>query len=342
MSSPALLHINLNHADLSDAEITNLCNGHHKGQQIKQQRIRGIGGSIVIISEDAVVKYGRVYAEEASNLRTAYDLLDQNIVRVPRVFRFFQNHSSTGEDPTGYLVMERIHGEILTALDDAQLDRVLRILDHFSTVQRQTPGPLVHGGVSHGLLWEAGGEEKQDWTRTGTTVFDTVQDMENSLNDRIADDVYKLNLTGLPMSLCHLDLGLRNMVWGADGSICLLDWATAGFYPRFFEIFLLTLMQLEHKHKSSFETKLLDRIGKLTPEEEVQMARLQHSGIVYPKHWYVVWPLDRLNTDNIQMVLDGIGKAETSRSVAYQAVLFWTISVTKAQAADIQDHPQVN
>jgi len=346
MILPALLHINFDHADLSDAEITNLCHGYYEGQQIKQQYIRGIGSKVVIISEDAVVKYGsRVTAEEAGNLRTAYSLLDQTIVRVPRIFRFFRNLTGGREPPMGYLVMERIHGESLTTLDDAQLNRVVHILGHFSTVQSQTPGPLVQGGVSHGLLWEAGGEGKptliENWDN-GCPILETVQDMEGSLNQRIVNDEYKLSLTGLPLSLCHLDLGLRNMVWGTDGSVCLLGWATAGFYPRFFEVFLLTLMQLEHKHESSYENKLLDRIDKLPTQEGIQMARLQRSGIINPKLWYVVWPVDRNNTDNIQMILDVMGGVETTRSLVDQSVLFWRISVTKAQARDIRDHPQVN
>lgn len=40
--------------------------------------------------------------------------------------------------------------------------------------------------------------------------------------------------------MCHLDIAPRNLLYLADGSVCLLDWATAGFYPRFFEVCVLT------------------------------------------------------------------------------------------------------
>ena len=35
---------------------------------------------------------------------------------------------------------------------------------------------------------------------------------------------------------CHLDTALKNMLYLPDGPICLLDWASAGYYPRYFEL----------------------------------------------------------------------------------------------------------
>lgn len=35
--------------------------------------------------------------------------------------------------------------------------------------------------------------------------------------------------------LSHLDIAPRNIIWQDDGTIRLIDWQSAGFYPRLFE-----------------------------------------------------------------------------------------------------------
>lgn len=59
---------------------------------------------------------------------------------------------------------------------------------------------------------------------------------------------------------------------------------------------------------------------------------------------YVVYPVSRDKTDNIQMYLDRIGGIgyETTRSVVDGLVLFWSIQLTKTQAALVKGHNQVN
>lgn len=84
---------------------------------------------------------------------------------------------------------------------------------------------------------------------------------------RLPDIEAKLELERYPLVLCHLDLALRNFIWLENGSVCLVDWASAGVYPRFFEICLLKVMENSHK---DYERTLINRI-KLTDEEEAQM-----------------------------------------------------------------------
>jgi hypothetical protein len=38
-----------------------------------------------------------------------------------------------------------------------------------------------------------------------------------------------------PLVFTHSDLSMRNIVFGTDGRIWLVDWAMSGFYPRWFE-----------------------------------------------------------------------------------------------------------
>jgi len=41
----------------------------------------------------------------------------------------------------------------------------------------------------------------------------------------------------LKLVLCHLDIAPRNILWldEDDGALCIVDWASAGYYPRIFE-----------------------------------------------------------------------------------------------------------
>ncbi|KAL2798160.1 hypothetical protein BJX66DRAFT_295805, partial [Aspergillus keveii] len=51
------------------------------------------------------------------------------------------------------------------------------------------------------------------------------------------NDTIDLSLN--PLVFCHGDICPRNIILEDDGSICLVDWGYAGFYPRFFELLAL-------------------------------------------------------------------------------------------------------
>ena len=228
------------------------------------------------------MKFGwGVTAEEADNQRKAFELLDRNIVRVPRLYRYFTRSEGKGFPPTGFIVMEYIHGEVLQSLNSGQIDQIAQILLYLSSIQSQHPGPL-QGGVSRGLLWE----------ESGKPAFKTVPQMESWLNFRLPDVESKLTLEKYPLVLCHLDLAPRNIIWLADGSVCLIDWASAGFYPRFFEGCLLKIMQ--HSH-GNYEVTLIERMEKLTEDEEAQMLLLAHSFYNGIKYSFVSLSLSCIN-----------------------------------------------
>lgn len=232
--------------------------------QPERQIIGGLphGNLVVKLSVDTVVKFGPgVSKEEADNQRRAFELLDGSVVRVPRIIDFF-TWTEDGRT-TGYLVMEYIDGDISESVSSSQIDQIVRILSHFSAIQCRRPGPL-QTGVSRGLLWEENGKPK----------FETVKQMENWLNLRLPGVEPKLALDRYPLVLCHLDLAPRNIIWLKDGSVCLLDWASAGYYPRFFEICLLKIMEGTH---GNYETILRGRLEKPTEDEEVQMLLLEQS-----------------------------------------------------------------
>jgi hypothetical protein len=220
------------HENLSDSEIARFCFDPNR------QIVGGLkeGNLVIKLSDDVVVKFGLgVTIEEANNQRRAFELLDCSIVRVPRLYRFFTQDNPEPFPPTGFIVMEYIHGETVQMPNSDQVLQIAQILLHFSTIHGQNPGPL-QGGRSHGLIWE----------ETGQPEFKSVQQMENWLNHRLLDKNTKLALERYPLVLCHLDLAPRNIIWVRDNSICLLDWASAGFYPRFFEVCVLKIIDSGH------------------------------------------------------------------------------------------------
>ncbi|KIW81698.1 hypothetical protein Z517_04724 [Fonsecaea pedrosoi CBS 271.37] len=167
------------------------------------------GNRVLQLSATVAVKYGvGLTQDEAANQQRAYDLLDREIVRVPKVFTFFQDDS----DRRGYLVMEFMEG-ILSA-----------ILDHFASIKSSNPGSLG-GGPLTALLF---GESEPP-------TFRTIQELEAWLNEILLDPGSRVTLADSDLVLCHLDLFLRNILWAQGQPPCVLDWATAGFFPRMFE-----------------------------------------------------------------------------------------------------------
>ncbi|MCJ1395822.1 hypothetical protein MMC18_008708 [Xylographa bjoerkii] len=210
---------------------------------------------VIQISDCAVIKVGiGVKKEEAQNQEKAYNLIDPRIVRIPRVYRFFTYKSS------GYIVMEYIEGRTITPSDyHTVIPRVAAILSQFATIRGESPGPLC-GGVSCGLLWP----EDED------LLFDTTQAMEDFFASRLSNSEVTLAIRDFDLSLCHLDIAPRNIIISHDNSLYILDWASAGYYPRFFEIIEQRIVSGDDFHK-----RLLEEMQSLTIQEE-QQGQLIH------------------------------------------------------------------
>ncbi|KAH7317276.1 hypothetical protein BKA65DRAFT_111966 [Rhexocercosporidium sp. MPI-PUGE-AT-0058] len=214
---------------------------------------------VVKLSEGAVVKFGiGVKEEEAKSLRRAYELVDHDIVRIPFVYRFFIKAQQ------GYIVMEYMQGRVIKSVEDHVLiDRIADIVAYLTTIRGSIPGPLG-GGVSSGILWSEHSEEP---------LLHTVEEMESWFNRRLRKQDPKLRFNESVLVLCHLDIAPRNFLLLEDDSICLLDWASAGFYPRVFEE---CVIRITRGLRDSFNEDAL-KLRDLTEKEEVQINSMMQA-----------------------------------------------------------------
>ncbi len=222
-------------------------------------------------SESIAVKYGfGVAASEAGTQDFAYHHVDPCIVRVPRVYLFFQENSRPNW-PRGYLFMEYVPDRVLKNLDLAIhediVQRVASIIAHLGTIPGdQVPGP-IRGSKPQGYLWGDDGAK---------TTFHSIADMKTWLNKRLSLRSESIDLKPYPLVLCHMDLCRRNMILGEDNrSIYLVDWAHAGIYPRFFEVATISCL---NPLDPPYEDPLLEATNNLLKltEEEKCLIKLMH------------------------------------------------------------------
>jgi Ser/Thr protein kinase RdoA (MazF antagonist) len=102
----------------------------------------------------------------------------------------------------------------------------------------------------------------------------STQRLEKYLNRRMVGDQKGLCIKVGKLVLNHNDIAPRNIIWMPDGSICLIDWAHAGYYPQVVEIVVLGFNTQAGKDLK-FTTKLRDKLGPLTAQEEEEVNMLE-------------------------------------------------------------------
>lgn len=184
-----------------------------------------MGGTKVIkISDTVVVKIGAT-EREAKNQEIARTLVDPRIVYIPEVHRFCRVQEC------GYLVMEYVHGKCFNEVDHrSAVTRLFSVLDHFSGINGTQAGPL-NGGQPSGLLW----------FECGASRFSNAVDIEDYFNIRLKRRSKRVTSSTHNLVLAHLDIAERNILFLDDGTISILDWDSAGFYPQVLEFCALCL-----------------------------------------------------------------------------------------------------
>ncbi|KAL9124097.1 MAG: hypothetical protein Q9217_006538 [Psora testacea] len=180
------------------------------------------GNRVVRFNNDYAIKWGvGVYELEYYNQIEAFRLLDPDIVRVPKPHDFF-----TDDSGRGYLVMDAMPGVNKKIIEgEADVEALTRVLDHFAIFKSSNPGPLALRGPSYALLF---GESDHP-------TLNTTSELQEWFNHRLLHSDRQLDFSRFDMVLCHMDFFPRNILWEANQPPCLLDWLTAGYWPRIFE-----------------------------------------------------------------------------------------------------------
>lgn len=177
------------------------------------------GNKVIKLNPNLVVKFGCGTTKgEAVTQTDVSKFLNSTIIRVPQVYRFHRDD----ERNIGYIFMEYVDGQPIDTQNTAHVEALRRAFEHLASFQRDCPGPL-HSDEPQGILWE---DEIPD-------DYNTLGGLEDWINHRQEDRVFFRNTRCV---LCHLDTALENMLWLPGGTICILDWASAGYYPRYFEL----------------------------------------------------------------------------------------------------------
>lgn len=222
---------------LTTEEVITLCKSHSSHNTL--------GPGLVRVSQDVIIKFGvDITMAEFENQRYIWEKRDMVSFRVPRPYLYFRDDDSEGPHlSTGYMIMEFIHGtqlsEYLETANDGEWDevaiRMLKVIEDLRDIPQprgQSLGP-VGGGLLRGYLWSECGLNH---------AFQDVAEFENFHNS-IIEKTYgsenRLSFNSHDLVLCHMDLAPRNIIRSFDGSLTLLDWAYAGFYPPIFEVYAL-------------------------------------------------------------------------------------------------------
>jgi hypothetical protein len=188
----------------------------HLAQQSQSLSNASSGRKVITVADGVVVGFGLgVTYQEASAQILAFETINPNIVRTPRVYRIF-SRKDMGYWSIGYLIMEHIEGENLEQIawdKDSMLPRIAAAVREIHSISDRIPGP-VSGGEAHGNLW----------SEQGSGIgFRGIEDLQAWMNKRLSFTEETVSITEESMCLCHLDMAPRNFMIDPAGRLCLLD-----------------------------------------------------------------------------------------------------------------------
>jgi thiamine kinase-like enzyme len=200
------------------------------------------GNEVRRISQSTVVKIMSSNDREYLNQIVVHRELQGTIVKIPEPFRFIVHGHR------GYLFMESIEGLTLERLFETQpqlrgptLDKARLALQCLHGIKRDRPGPLVDGYDTPGFPW---GQR--------TVKIRSADELQARIDQRL-ERLEKRRKLGWTMklpdaqySLCHMDLNLSNIILTTNDEIALIDWSTATFYPRKFELAMLSVSKKQY------------------------------------------------------------------------------------------------
>lgn len=200
---------------------------------------------VVAVGQHFVVKYGvGLNLEEG---RMMIFIQQRTRIPVPRVFALY--HETEGKS---FIVMERIHGQPLTELwnlyTETEKENLVAQLKGLLEQLRQIESPGGYCSLDQQPLYDP-------IFRTPLHNCDGPFDSEMSLNNALIKKCYSSGSEGVrykakfyqrhlhtffrdhPPVLTHGDIQMKNIMIrpGPKPELVLLDWATAGWYPKYWE-----------------------------------------------------------------------------------------------------------
>lgn len=119
------------------------------------------------------------------------------------------------------------------------------------------------------------------WSEYGArTEFKSPGDLNAYLNQWLGLRNQSIDLTNQKLVFCHLGLCRRNMIMLPDRSICLLDFAHAGLYPRVFELVSCRFVCPDDPPYTGPYRELLTKQFCLSAEEENLYKLVNNAGVV--------------------------------------------------------------
>lgn len=104
------------------------------------------------------------------------------------------------------------------------------------------------------------------------TDFNSIADMEDWLNTRLAVLRKSIDLSSYPLVLCHMNICRRNMILEEHNTIYLLDRGSTWLYPRIFDIASLSFMNpYNEPHEKPLRGAVTTLLG-LMEEENISEA----------------------------------------------------------------------
>lgn len=102
----------------------------------------------------------------------------------------------------------------------------------------------------------------------------TTADIEDYHNKRQLKNKSHLSLTAYPLVFCHLDIAPQNILVLEDRPLCLIDWNSAGFYPRLFE---RVALEINIRDGNNWNAKLVRILSELDGDETQQAQLLKQA-----------------------------------------------------------------
>jgi len=241
-------------ASLSDEEILTR---FREGRRLSQTEHPFSDTQIFVITEDAIAKGSQDLDEDISYPSEAFVLdivREHTSIPVPRVQRVIRQRWDY------LIVMDLVPGKQLSTvwptMTGAEKDKVAETLADYvqqlRTIripQQKKPGPLDR---------DLNPRKCESRPVFGQIIscrgpFASYADLEAFFNGR-REQMMLVGTVGeippfdasYPLVLTHQDLNPRNIIVGPDGTLTVVDWTWAGFYPEWWESLAMTA-QAEHE-----------------------------------------------------------------------------------------------